>query len=54
MAMNKDDVLVQLDHPFFFVALGITPFVLGFAGLLLWGFKNSSFGNGAARLIQGR
>jgi hypothetical protein len=47
------DVLDELDHPFFFVAFGVTPFVIGFSALLLWAFKNMK-SRGAAQVIQGR
>lgn len=57
---SKSEVLDQLDHPFFFVAFGVTPFVIGFSLFLLWGFKNlnkggtpGGFGAGA-RAIQMR
>jgi hypothetical protein len=58
--MDRDDVMQQLDHPFFFLAFGVTPFVIGFSLLLLWGFKNLNSGGtpggfgGAARAIQMR
>ena len=57
---SKDDVLEQLDHPIFFLAFGVTPFVIGFSLFLLWAFKNMNKGGGpggfgaAARTIQGR
>jgi hypothetical protein len=54
MAVSKEDVLDQVDHPFFFVALGVTPFVLGFAALLLWAAEKNNRTNGLARLIRHR
>jgi hypothetical protein len=58
--MNKSDVLDELDHPFFFMAFGVTPFVIGFSLFALWFFKNVNKGGtpggfgGAARAIQMR
>lgn len=57
---GKEDMLEQLDHPFFFLAFGVTPFVIGFSCLLLWAAKNLNRNGqpggmgGLARTIQQR
>lgn len=57
---DKNEVLDQLDHPFFFLAFGVTPFVIGFGAILLWASKNMNKGGGPggfgglARTIQQR
>lgn len=57
--MAKEEVLNQLDHPFFMVVFGITPVVVGIAAFMLWGAKNlnrkgssSSPWQGLTRVIQ--
>lgn len=58
--MQGNELMEQMDHPFFFVAFGITPFVIGFGAFLLWGAKNMNKGGtpggfgGLARTIQKR
>jgi len=58
--MDKDSVLEQMDHPFFFLAFGVTPFVIGFGCFLLWAAKNLNKGGtpggfgGLARTVQQR
>jgi hypothetical protein len=54
MAVSKEQVLDAVDHPFFFVAFGITPFVLGFGALLLWLAEKNNRTGGLARLIRHR
>ena len=48
--MASPEVLDQLDHPLPFL-MATTCFVLGFAGILLWGAKNLKL-LGLTRVIQ--
>lgn len=57
--MDTNDLMEQMDHPFFMLAFGITPFVIGFTAFLLWGAKNlnmkgnsDSAAHGLARTIE--
>jgi hypothetical protein len=48
--MDKSRVIEELDHPFFFL-VGVSLFVAGFLGFILWGAKNTNQ-LGLVRLIQ--
>lgn len=56
--MKASELRDYADNPLFFLAFGVTPFVIGFSALLLWASKNFNAGGApgglgsVSRLIQ--